>query len=69
MAIAVYSRVGRMLDEREISLTDLREELAARYDLHVDARSLDELVRRDSLPRAGHRAARSDRGHLADERG
>ncbi len=51
MAIAVYSRVGRMLDERAISLTDLREELAARYDLHVDARSLDELVRRDPLRR------------------
>ncbi len=39
MAIAVYSRVGRMLDERALSLTGLREELAARYDLQFPQRT------------------------------
>jgi len=44
MAIAVYSRVGRVLEAHEMSLEDLQSQLASRYDVRIDARSLEELI-------------------------
>ena len=44
MALAVYSRVGSMLQAAGVDLAALREEIAARYGLTIDLRTLAALA-------------------------
>ena len=44
MALAVYSRVGSMLQAAGVDLAALRDEIAARYGLTIDLRALAALA-------------------------
>jgi transcriptional regulator with XRE-family HTH domain len=44
MALAVYSRVGSMLQAAGVDLAALRDEIAARYGLTIDLRTLAALA-------------------------
>lgn len=51
MSLAVYSRVGSLLQEAGVDLEDLRARVAARYGVSIDRRTLDALTRDGRLQR------------------
>jgi len=51
MGIMVYSRLGDVLRARNMSVDDLRRQIAARFDLAVDARTLDRMTRDERVRR------------------
>ena len=51
MSVMVYSRLGDLLHDRNLSVRDLQQQLAARFGLAVDVRTLDRLTRADRVRR------------------
>jgi len=51
MGVMVYSRLGDVLRARNLSVDDLRRQIAARFGLAVDARTLDRLARAERVRR------------------
>jgi len=51
MGVMVYSRLGDVLRARNLSVDDLRRQIAARFGLTVDARTLDRLARAERVRR------------------
>jgi len=51
MGVMVYSRLGDVLRARNLSVDDLRRQIASRFNLAVDARTLDRLTRDERVRR------------------
>jgi hypothetical protein len=51
MGVMVYSRLGDLLRARHLTVDDLQRQIAARFDLAVDARTLDRLARDERVRR------------------
>lgn len=51
MSVMVYSRLGDLLRDRNLTVRDLQRQLAARFGLTVDARTLDRLAQADRVRR------------------
>lgn len=51
MGVMVYSRLGDLLRARHLTVDDLQRQLAARFGLAVDARTLDRLARDERVRR------------------
>ncbi len=51
MGIAVYSRLGDVLRNQDLTVSDLQRRIAARFGLAVDVRTLDRLARADRVRR------------------
>lgn len=51
MSVTVHSRLGDLLRGRNLTVRDLRRQLAARFGLTVDARTLDRLAQADRVRR------------------
>ncbi len=51
MGVMVYSRLGDLLRARHLSVDDLQRQIAARFGLAVDARTLDRLARDERVRR------------------
>jgi len=51
MGVMVYSRLGDLLRARHLTVDDLHRQIAARFDLAVDARTLDRLARDERVRR------------------
>lgn len=67
MSVMVYSRLGDVLRDKNMSVSDLARRIAERFGLEVDERSLDRLtrtarVRRPDIELAGAAAAVLDVG-------
>lgn len=52
MAIAVYGQLDRLLRERNLTITDLKQQIEERYDSVVDTTGLEGLTSAESLNRA-----------------
>ncbi len=51
MGVMVYSRLGDLLRARNMGVDDLRQQIAARFNLAVDARTLERLTRDERIRR------------------
>jgi transcriptional regulator with XRE-family HTH domain len=51
MGIAVYSRLGDVLRNQDLTVSDLQRRIAARFGLAMDMRTLDRLARADRVRR------------------
>jgi len=51
MSVIVYSRLGDLLRARRLTVDDLQGQIAARFDLVVDARTLNRLARDERVRR------------------
>ncbi len=51
MGIAVYLRLGDVLQNQDLTVSDLQRRIAARFGLAVDVRTLDRLARADRVRR------------------
>ena len=51
MSVMVYSRLGDLLRVRNLTVSDLQRQIAARFGLTVDTRTLDRLVRAERVRR------------------
>ncbi len=51
MSVMVYSRLGDLLHNKNLSVRDLQQQLAVRFGLAVDVRTLDRLARADRVRR------------------
>jgi len=51
MSVMVYSRLGDLLQSRNLTVRDLQRQLAARFGLVVDVRTLDRLAQADRVRR------------------
>ena len=51
MGLMVYSRLGDLLRARHLTVDDLQRQIAARFGLAVDARTLDRLARDERVRR------------------
>ena len=51
MGVMVYSRLGDLLRARQLTVDDLQRQIAARFGLAVDARTLDRLARDERVRR------------------
>lgn len=51
MGVMVYSRLGDLLRARHLTVDDLQRQIAARFGLAVDARTLDRLARDERVRR------------------
>ncbi len=51
MGVMVYSRLGDLLRARNLTVDDLQRQIATRFDLAVDARTLDRLARDERVRR------------------
>src|SRR2546423_3312846 len=51
MSVMVYSRLGDLLRVRNLTVSDLQRQIAARFGLTVDTRTLDRVVRAERVRR------------------
>ncbi len=51
MSVMVYSRLGDVLRARNLTVDDLRRQISVRFDLAVDARTLDRMTRDERVRR------------------
>jgi len=51
MGVVVYSRLGDLLRARHLTVDDLQRQIAARFGLAVDTRTLDRMTRADRVRR------------------
>ncbi len=51
MSVMVYSRLGDLLRDKNVTVRDLQQRLAARFGLMVAVRTLDRLARTDRVRR------------------
>lgn len=51
MGVMVYSRLGDVLRARNLTVDDLRRQIATRFNLAVDTRTLDRMTRDEQARR------------------